>query len=111
MDMPTKAGKLLGTQWAPKAGMVKAVREDRIDMLYDDGTTGSVPLYKNFPANAKGWLTNYPKVKAGDKVTEGQLLATSNYTDDNGVLAMGRNLRIGYLSYHGGTYEDACTLS
>lgn len=69
MDMDTKMGKLLGTQWAPKAGMVKAVREDRIDILYDDGTAGSVPLYKNFPANAKGWLTNYPKVKAGDKVS------------------------------------------
>lgn len=111
MDMPTKMGKLLGTQWAPKSGMVKAVREDRIDMIYDDGTTGSVPIYKNFPANAKGWLTNYPKVKAGDKVSEGQLLATSNYTDDNGVLAMGRNLRMAYMSYHGGTYEDAITIS
>lgn len=111
MDTPTILGKLLGTQWAPKSGMVKAVREDRIDMLYDDGTEGSVPLYKDFPANAKGWLTNYPKVKAGDKVDKGALLATSNYTDDNGVLAMGRNLRVAYMSFHGGTYEDACVLS
>lgn len=111
MDMPTKLGKLLGTQWAQKDGMVKAVREDRIDMLYDDGTTGSVPLYKDFPANAKGWLSNYVQVKAGQKVKKGQLLASSNYTDNKGVLAMGRNLRLGYLSYHGGTYEDACTIS
>lgn len=36
---------MLGTQWAPKPGMVKAVRKDRIDMLYDDGTKGSVYLY------------------------------------------------------------------
>lgn len=50
-------------------------------------------------------------MKAGDKVAKGQLLASSNYTDDNGVAALGRNLRIGYMSYHGGTYEDACTLS
>ena len=111
MDMPTKLGKLAGSQWAPKAGMVKAVRKDRIDMIYDDGTTGSVPLYDNFPANAKGWLTNYPRVKAGDKVQQGQLLAASNYTDDNGVIATGRNLRIGYMSYHGATYEDGCAIS
>ena len=110
-DMPTRLGRMLGTQWAPKPGMVKAVRKDRIDMLYDDGTKGSVYLYQNFPANAKGWLSNYVKVKAGDKVAKGQLLASSNYTDDNGVAALGRNLRIGYMSYHGGTYEDACTLS
>ena len=109
--MPTRLGRLLGTQWAEKPGMVKAVRKDRIDMLYDDGTKGSVYLYDNFPANAKGWLTNYVKVKAGDKVTKGQLLASSNYTDDNGVAATGRNLRVGYMSYHGATYEDACALS
>ena len=110
-DMDTLMGKLVGTQWAPKPGVVKAVRKDRIDMLYDDGTTGSVDLYQNFPANAKGWISNYPVVKAGDRVAKDQLLAKSNYSDDKGVCAMGRNLRVGYLSYHGGTYEDACVIS
>ena len=110
-DMDTLLGKLVGTQWAQKPGVVKAVRKDRIDMLYDDGTTGSVDLYQNFPANAKGWISNYPMVKAGDRVVKDQLLAKSNYSDDNGVCAMGRNLRVGYLSYHGGTYEDACVIS
>ena len=110
-DMDTLMGKFVGAQFAPKPGVVQAVRKDRIDMLYDDGTKGSVGLYDNFPANAKGWLSNYPMVKAGQRVGEGQLLAKSNYTDDKGVAAMGRNLRIGYMSYHGGTFEDACTIS
>ena len=110
-DMDTLMGKFVGAQFAPKPGIVQAVRKDRIDMLYDDGTKGSVGLYDNFPANAKGWLSNYPMVKAGQRVGEGQLLAKSNYTDDKGVAAMGRNLRIGYMSYHGGTFEDACTIS
>lgn len=110
-DMDTLMGKFVGAQFAPKSGIVQAVRKDRIDMLYDDGTKGSVGLYDNFPANAKGWLSNYPMVKAGQRVGEGQLLAKSNYTDDKGVAAMGRNLRIGYMSYHGGTFEDACTIS
>ncbi len=110
-DMDTLIGKFVGAQFSPKPGIVQAVRKDRIDMLYDDGTKGSVGLYDNFPANAKGWLSNYPMVKAGQRVGEGQLLAKSNYTDDKGVAAMGRNLHIGYMSYHGGTYEDACTIS
>jgi hypothetical protein len=63
--MPTILGKKAGSQWAPKSGIIKAVREDRIDLLYDDGTKGSVNLYKNFPANTKGWISNYVKVKAG----------------------------------------------
>ena len=110
-DMDTLIGKFVGAQFSPKSGIVQAVRKDRIDMLYDDGTKGSVWLYDNFPANAKGWLSNYPMVKAGQRVGQGQLLAKSNYTDDKGVAAMGRNLRIGYMSYHGGTFEDACTIS
>ena len=110
-DMDTLIGKFVGAQFSPKSGIVQAVRKDRIDMLYDDGTKGSVGLYDNFPANAKGWLSNYPMVKAGQRVGQGQLLAKSNYTDDKGVAAMGRNLRIGYMSYHGGTFEDACTIS
>lgn len=110
-DMDTLLGKFVGAQFATKPGIVQAVRKDRIDMLYDDGTKGSVGLYDNFPANAKGWLSNYPMVKAGQRVGKGQLLAKSNYTDDKGVAAMGRNLRIGYMSYHGGTFEDACTIS
>lgn len=110
-DMDTLIGKFVGAQFSPKPGIVQAVRKDRIDMLYDDGTKGSVGLYDNFPANAKGWLSNYPMVKAGQRVGGGELLAKSNYTDDKGVAAMGRNLHIGYMSYHGGTYEDACTIS
>lgn len=104
-------GKKLGTVWAPKSGTVTAVRQDRIDMLYDDGTKGSVSLYNYYPANAKGFLHSYPKVKAGQKVGADQLLASSNYTDDKGVAALGRNLRVAYMSYKGGTYEDGCTIS
>jgi hypothetical protein len=69
--MDTLIGKFVGAQFSPKSGIVQAVRKDRIDMLYDDGTKGSVGLYDNFPANAKGWLSNYPMVKAGQRVGRG----------------------------------------
>lgn len=83
--MEELVGKKLGTRWAPKDGVVTAVRRDRIDLAYNDGTKGSVSLYKNFPANIKGFLDNKVLVKAGDKVGKNQLLASSNFTDDNGV--------------------------
>jgi len=110
-DMPTLVGKYLGARFAPNDGVVTAVRKDRIDVLYDDGTKGSVDMYVNFPMNAKGYINNTPQVKAGQHFKKGDILASSNYTDDKGVAAMGTNLRTGWLSWKGGTYEDAIVVS
>lgn len=110
-DIHSKIGRYLGARYASKPGIVTAVRQHAIDVLYDDGTKGRVAMYDNFPMNAKGFLTNTPQVKAGDKFKEGDLLASSNYTDDKGTMATGTNLRVGWLSWHGGTYEDAVVLS
>lgn len=110
-DMASKIGSYLGARFAKKPGMVTAVRKDRIDMLYDDGTKGSVDLYENFPMNAKGFISNTPQVKAGQHINKGGLLASSNYTDDKGAAALGLNLRTGWISWKGGTYEDAIVLS
>lgn len=110
-DIHSKIGRYLGARYANKPGVVTAVRKDRIDVLYNDGTKGHVAMYDNFPMNAKGFLTNTPQVKAGDKFNKGDLLASSNYTDDKGTMATGTNLRVGWLSWHGGTYEDAVVLS
>lgn len=110
-DIPSLAGKYLGARFANQGGTVTAVRKDRIDVVYDDGTKGSVSLYQNFPMNAKGYITNTPVVKAGQSFKKGDVLAASNYTDDKGVAAIGKNLRSGWLSWKGGTYEDAVVIS
>lgn len=110
-DMPSLVGKYLGARFAKQGGTVTAVRKDRIDVIYDDGTKGHVALYQNFPMNAKGYITNTPVVKAGQSFKKGDILASSNYTDDKGVAAIGKNLRSGWLSWKGGTYEDAVVLS
>ena len=110
-DMAQLAGKYLGARFAPESGVVTAVRKDRIDVLYDNGEKGSVPLYVNFPMNAKGFLNNTPVVKAGQSFKKGDILASSNYTNDKGESALGANLRTGWLSWKGGTYEDAVVLS
>lgn len=110
-DMSTLVGKFLGARFAPKGGIVTAVRKDRIDVIWDDGSKGAVPLYVNFPMNAKGFITNTPAVKAGMSFKAGDCLAGSNYTDKAGVAALGTNLKSGWISWKGGTYEDAVVIS
>jgi len=110
-DMHSLIGKYLGARFAPQGGIVTAVRKDRIDVIYDDGTKGSVGLYVNFPMNAKGFINNTPVVKAGQSFKKGDVLASSNYTDDKGTAAIGTNLRAAWMSWKGGTYEDAIIIS
>jgi len=57
------------------------------------------------------FIHNTPTVKIGDRVRKGQLLATSNYTDDQGALALGTNLRTAYVPYKGLNFEDAIVIS
>lgn len=111
VDMATLAGKYLGARFAKQGGTVTAVRRDRIDVIYDDGSKGSVALYNNFPMNAKGYIINTPAVKAGQSFKKGDCLASSNYTDPKGVTAIGTNLRCGWVSWKGATYEDAACIS
>lgn len=104
-------GKFLGALYTPKDGVVTAVRKDRIDMQYDDGTKGSIALYVDYPMNSKGYINSIPQVKAGTRLKARDLVASSNYTDDKGTAALGANMRVGWISWKGGTYEDAIVLS
>ena len=105
-------GKTLGAKFAPVDGVVTAVDNDSIKIKGKDGRTVEIDLYNNFPANQKGWLSNYPTVKVGDRVTKNQCIAPSNYTDEQGVAALGTNLRVAFLNgKNAGTFEDAITIS
>ena len=50
-------------------------------------------------------------VKPGDKFTKGQMLAATNYTDDEGTVNMGLNARVGLVPWNGHTMDDAIALS
>jgi DNA-directed RNA polymerase beta' subunit len=52
-----------------------------------------------------------PVVKPGDVVKPNQLLAKSNYTDNNGTLAMGINARTVFLPLYGKNHMDAISIS
>lgn len=104
-------GKYLGAKYADRAGRVLDVQPDELTVRYEDGTKAKIPLYNNFVLNRKSGLHNTPLVQPGDKFQPGQLLAKSNFTDDQGVSALGVNARVGYMADKGYNFEDAIRIS
>lgn len=92
-------------------GTVTGVDNDTITIKQDDGKKKTVNLYNNFQFNRKTQISNRPVVKVGDKVGKGQILAGSNYTDDNGTMSMGINARIAMVPYKGFSMDDAIVVS
>ena len=104
-------GKFLGAIRADKPGRVAGVYKDHIKVQNDDGTTAQYDMYVNSPFARKTFIRNMPLVKAGTRIKPGQVLASSNYTDDEGLAALGTNLKVAYATYHGKNYEDAIIVS
>lgn len=75
----------------------------------DDGLI-RIPYQQNFPFPSKTYLHHDLKVAPGDRVSAGQKLADSNFTRD-GTLALGVNLRVAYMPYHGLNSNDAVVIS
>lgn len=101
---------------APVAGVIKKIDKDYIYIQPHAKTAAGkedlvrVPYETNFPFPSKTYLHHDVKVKAGDKVEEGEALADSNFTR-KGTLALGKNLLVGYMPYHGLNSNDAVVIS
>lgn len=104
-------GKHMGAVYAKGSGRVMKVEPDGITVRYDDGTTEKHETYHNFPYNRKTYLHNTATVQEGDMVKPNQLLARSNYTDNTGAVALGKNMRVAYIPFKGTNYEDAYVIS
>lgn len=103
-------GSKMGVVRSDVMGTVQKVNKDAITVRTPKGVT-RYELYDNFPFNRKSFLHSMPLVQPGQVVKPGQLLAKSNFTDDQGSLALGKNLRVGYVPYRGMTFEDAIVIS
>ena len=105
--------EVIGRQSAhvsPFEGEVVGVKADGIHVRTPNGVR-EVQIYNHFPLNdTKSTLHSTPVVKVGDHVTKGQLLADTNYTK-NGVLALGKNMRVAYLPFRGLNFEDGIVIS
>ena len=67
-------------------------------------------LTKFQKTNQRTCINIQPIVRAGDKVTKGQVLC-EGYATENGELAIGRNLKVAFMPWKGYNFEDAIILS
>ena len=100
---------------APFSGTIKSIKEKGEDahivIESKKGERKELPLLKDFPLNQGGFIDQQPTVKRGESVAEGQILTKNNYTDEEGELAIGRNLRVAYIPFSGWNYEDGIVIS
>lgn len=91
--------------------VVEKVDPDEVVLRTASGKKVVRELYNNMPFNRNTALRNKVLVQPGQVVRKGQPLASSNFTDDEGRLAMGLNARIGLVPYKGETMDDAVVIS
>ena len=90
-------------------GVVKYVDAKRIDVEEENGVR-SYRLSKFNISNAGTCINHRPIVKVGDKVLKGEVLADGP-SMEQGELALGQNVLVGFMTWNGYNYEDAVIMS
>lgn len=106
-----KFANFLGAVRAQREGQVVSATPDEIVIRHADDTETTVPLANHYPLPRKTMWHQTPIVRSGDVIKANQLLAHSNYTDPNGVAALGLNARVAYIPDQGYNFEDAISVS
>jgi DNA-directed RNA polymerase subunit beta len=91
---------------AKDKGTVTALDSKRIVI----NGTEEYELEKFAGLNERTCLNQVPVVKLGDKVKKGQVIADGGGTND-GVLSLGKNVLVGFVSFDGFNFEDAIVIS
>jgi len=95
---------------AGEDGTVKKVSATNITVSEKGGETKDYKLVKFSRSNQGTCFTQTPIVKEGEKVKKGDIIADGPATD-NGELALGRNVLVGFMTWEGYNYEDAILLN
>lgn len=98
---------------AKQNGIVEKVDGKNIYILGENehgAYIDSYSLQKNMRTNQNTSFTQRPIVKVGDKVREGQIIADGP-SMDKGELALGKNIRVAFMSWNGYNFEDAIVVS
>lgn len=97
---------------AKSDGVVLDVTDDHITVKYStDPKPTTYQLVNELPLGNDVSYTIKTNLKPGDKFKPGQVITYSNFTDEKGNLAIGRNLKVVYMPYYGLNYEDAFVIS
>jgi len=91
---------------AERGGVVTAVDSTTIVINHTD----EYKLSKFVGLNERTCLNQRPIVKLDEKVQTGQIIADGGGTS-NGVLALGKNILVGFVSFDGFNFEDAVIVS
>ncbi|GAA2532184.1 DNA-directed RNA polymerase subunit beta [Microbacterium mitrae] len=95
---------------ADKAGVISEVSADRVVIQLDEGGTQEYYLRK-FDRSNQGTSYNQRVIVAqGERIEAGEVIADGPATE-NGELALGKNLLVGFMTWEGYNYEDAIILS
>jgi DNA-directed RNA polymerase beta subunit/DNA-directed RNA polymerase beta' subunit len=92
------------------AGRVTKVTRAGIAVVDSAGVEHTHEVPREFPLNAESFMDNQVKVSVGSMVRKGQVLAESIFSKD-GKLAIGSNLKTGFLAYKGYNFEDGFVIS
>ena len=96
---------------AKNAGLVTKVTGELIQIKRDeDGKTDSYKLLKFKRSNQGTCINQRPIVSEGDIVKKGDLIADGP-SIDQGEIALGRNIRMAFMTWEGYNYEDAMLIS
>ncbi|MGN1372855.1 MAG: DNA-directed RNA polymerase subunit beta [Candidatus Coproplasma sp.] len=95
---------------AKEAGVVVGSTSDLIKIREDNGLVTEYKLKKFERSNQNTCLNQRPIVNTGDRVEKNEIIADGPATN-NGELALGKNILIGYMEWEGYNYEDAILIS
>ncbi len=95
---------------AKEDGVVEKVDSDKIIIKGESGTKHTHKLIKFTRSNQSTCINQKPIVKVGEKVKKNDIIADGPAMD-NGELALGKNILIGFMTWEGYNYEDAVLIS
>ncbi|MDD3196845.1 MAG: DNA-directed RNA polymerase subunit beta [Eubacteriales bacterium] len=95
---------------ARNAGVVEYVGADKIVVKTGSMGHDTYKLTKYQRSNQGTCINQHPLVRVGDQVEAGDIIADGPSVD-NGEMALGRNVLIGFMTWEGYNYEDAVLIN
>lgn len=105
------------TVTAKRSGIIQYVDSSRIIVKVDEDKItpeeAGIDIYnliKYTRSNQNTCINQIPCIKLGDRISKGNVLADGPATD-LGELALGQNIRVAFMSWHGYNFEDSILIS